>query len=68
MCIRRVNIIVKNLHTVWPISGMEVASFLAEKAKSVSVVDIIKVPFELVLGAKVGVALQKVLLIPYLDF
>ena len=47
---------------------MEVASFLAEKAKSVSVVDIIKVPFELVLGAKVGVALQKVLLITYLDF
>lgn len=38
---------------------MEVASFLAEKAKSVSVVDIIKVPFELVLGPKVGSVLQK---------
>ena len=36
------------------------ASFLAEKAKSVSVVDIIKVPFELVLGPKVGSVLQKV--------
>ena len=39
---------------------MEVASFLAEKAKSVSVIDIIKVPFELVLGTKVGMMLQKV--------
>ena len=42
---------------------MEVASFLADKAKSVSVVDIIKVPFELVLGAKIGTVLQKVLFI-----
>ena len=39
---------------------MEVASFLADKAKSVSVIDIIKVPFELGLGTKVGTMLQKV--------
>lgn len=39
--------------------GMEVAAFLADKAESVSVVDIIKVPFQLVLGEKVGSVLQK---------
>ncbi|XP_048247566.1 apoptosis-inducing factor 3-like isoform X1 [Haliotis rufescens] len=39
--------------------GMEVASCLAEKAESVSVVDLIKVPFQLTLGDKVGAALQK---------
>jgi len=39
---------------------MEVAAFLADKAKSVSVVDIIKVPFQLALGDKVGAVLQKV--------
>ncbi|CAC5382001.1 unnamed protein product [Mytilus coruscus] len=39
--------------------GMEVAAFLADKAESVFVVDIIKVPFQLVLGEKVGSVLQK---------
>ena len=39
--------------------GMEVAAFLADKAESLSVVDIIKVPFQLVLGEKVGSVLQK---------
>ncbi|XP_063396427.1 apoptosis-inducing factor 3-like isoform X1 [Mytilus trossulus] len=39
--------------------GMEVAAFLADKAESVSVVDIIKVPFQMVLGDKVGSVLQK---------
>jgi len=39
---------------------MEVAAFLADIAKSVSVVDIIKVPFQLALGDKVGAVLQKV--------
>lgn len=39
--------------------GMEVASALAGTATSVSVVDIIKVPFQLVLGEKVGSVLQK---------
>jgi hypothetical protein len=39
---------------------MEVAAFLADKAESLSVVDIIKVPFQLVLGEKVGSVLQKV--------
>lgn len=41
-------------------TGMEVAAFLADKAKSLSVVDIIKVPFQLALGDKVGAVLQKV--------
>lgn len=40
--------------------GMEVAAYLADKAKSLSVVDIIKVPFQLALGEKVGGVLQKV--------
>lgn len=39
--------------------GMEVASYLADKAKSVAVVDLIKVPFQLALGDKVGAVLQK---------
>ncbi|XP_078337500.1 apoptosis-inducing factor 3-like isoform X4 [Crassostrea virginica] len=39
--------------------GMEVASALAGSAATVSVVDIIKVPFQLVLGEKVGTVLQK---------
>ncbi|XP_048743918.2 apoptosis-inducing factor 3-like isoform X1 [Ostrea edulis] len=39
--------------------GMEVASSLAGTAATVSVVDIIKVPFQLVLGEKVGSVLQK---------
>lgn len=41
-------------------AGMEVTSCLAEKAKSVSVVDLIKVPFQLALGQQVGSVLQKV--------
>lgn len=43
-------------------TGMEVAASLANAgtAKSVSVVDIIKVPFQLVLGDKVGSVFQKV--------
>lgn len=36
------------------------AAYLADKAKSLSVVDIIKVPFQLALGEKVGGVLQKV--------
>ncbi|XP_060554576.1 apoptosis-inducing factor 3-like isoform X1 [Ruditapes philippinarum] len=39
--------------------GMEVAAYLADKAKTLSVVDIIKVPFQLALGEKVGGVLQK---------
>jgi hypothetical protein len=39
---------------------MEVAAYLADKAKTLSVVDIIKVPFQLALGEKVGGVLQKV--------
>lgn len=39
---------------------MEVAAFLADKAESISVIDMIKVPFQLVLGEKVGLVLQKV--------
>ena len=35
-------------------------SFLADKALSVSVVDLIKVPFQLVLGEKVGSGFRKV--------
>lgn len=42
------------------LTGMEVAAYLADKAKSVSVVDIIKVPFQLALGDRVGAVLQKV--------
>lgn len=44
-------------------TGMEVASALAGSAATVSVVDIIKVPFQLVLGEKVGTVLQKVTLL-----
>lgn len=40
--------------------GMEVASSLASQAASVTVVDIIALPFQTVLGDKVGTALQKV--------
>ncbi|XP_069136571.1 apoptosis-inducing factor 3-like isoform X1 [Argopecten irradians] len=39
--------------------GMEVAAYLADKAASVSVVDIIKTPFQLVLGEKVGGMLKQ---------
>ncbi|XP_060076047.1 apoptosis-inducing factor 3-like [Ylistrum balloti] len=39
--------------------GMEVAAYLADKAGSVSVVDIIKTPFQLVLGDKVGELLKQ---------
>ncbi|XP_021366051.1 apoptosis-inducing factor 3-like isoform X1 [Mizuhopecten yessoensis] len=39
--------------------GMEVAAYLADKAASVSVVDIIKTPFQLVLGDKVGALLKQ---------
>ena len=40
--------------------GMEVASFLSDKAKVVECVDIAAVPFERVLGARIGLALQQV--------
>ena len=40
---------------------MEVTSCVAEAAQSVSVVDLIKVPFQLVLGSQVGQVMQKVL-------
>jgi len=39
--------------------GMEVASCLAGKAQSLSVIGMEKVPFERVLGAEVGAAIQK---------
>ncbi|XP_064612325.1 apoptosis-inducing factor 3-like [Liolophura sinensis] len=39
--------------------GMEVASSLASQAASITVVDIIALPFQTVLGDKVGTALQK---------
>ena len=39
---------------------MEVAAYLVDKATSVDCIDIAAVPFERVLGAKVGKALQEV--------
>jgi len=39
--------------------GMEVASALASKASSVSVVDLVKVPFQLTLGEKLGAFFTK---------
>ena len=39
---------------------MEVAAYLANKATSVSVVDMVSVPFQLALGDKVGAVLGKV--------
>ena len=41
-------------------TGMEVAAYLAEKAASISCIDITAVPFERVLGAPVGKMLQAV--------
>ena len=40
--------------------GMEVASYLADKASSVECIDIAAVPFERVLGERIGKMLQKV--------
>ena len=39
---------------------MEVAAYLSDKATSVECIDIAAVPFERVLGASIGKALQKV--------
>merc|ERR1719422_2060498 len=39
--------------------GMEVAAFLADKAQSVSVVDLVKVPFQMTLGKEIGAFMQK---------
>ena len=41
-------------------AGMEVAAYLADKAASISCIDITAVPFERVLGARVGGILQGV--------
>lgn len=41
-------------------TGMEVTAYLAEKASSISCIDITAVPFERVLGAPVGKMLQSV--------
>ena len=40
--------------------GMEVASYLSDKATVLECVDIAAVPFERVLGARIGRALQQV--------
>ncbi|CAG5129586.1 unnamed protein product [Candidula unifasciata] len=39
--------------------GMEVTAFLADKAASVSVVDLVQVPFQLTLGSQIGKYMQK---------
>ncbi|BFZ18859.1 hypothetical protein BsWGS_21898 [Bradybaena similaris] len=39
--------------------GMEVTAFLADKAASVSVVDLVQVPFQLTLGNQIGKYMQK---------
>lgn len=41
--------------------GMEVASYLSDKASSVECIDIAAVPFERVLGERIGKSLQQVL-------
>ena len=41
-------------------SGMEVAAYLTDKASSISCIDITAVPFERVLGDRVGKMLQGV--------
>jgi NAD(P)H-nitrite reductase large subunit len=41
--------------------GMEVAAFLSDKALSVECIDIAAVPFERVLGERIGKTLQKML-------
>lgn len=40
---------------------MEVAAFLADKAASVSVVDLVQVPFQLTLGKELGTHMKQVL-------
>ena len=42
------------------LKGMEVTAYLSEKASSISCIDITAVPFERVLGARVGKMLQAV--------
>ena len=41
-------------------AGMEVAAYLSDKAASISCIDIAAVPFERVLGARIGRVLQGV--------
>lgn len=43
--------------------GMEVASYLSDKAASVECIDVAAVPFERVLGERIGKALQTVQLL-----
>ena len=40
--------------------GMEVAAYLADKAKNVTCVDVCDIPFGRILGSRVGVAIKKV--------
>ena len=40
--------------------GMEVAAYLADKAKHVTCVDVCDIPFGRILGSRVGLAIQKV--------
>ena len=40
--------------------GMEVAAYLADKAKDVTCVDVCDIPFGRILGSRVGLAIQKV--------
>ena len=40
--------------------GMEAASFLADKVASLTCLDILDIPFKLVLGDVVGLAMKKV--------
>ena len=40
--------------------GMEVAAYLADKAKNVTCVDVCDIPFGRILGSRVGRAIQKV--------
>ena len=46
--------------------GMEVASYLSDKASSVECIDIAAVPFERVLGERIGKSLQTVHYIFYM--
>lgn len=39
---------------------MEVAAYLADKAKDVTCVDVCDIPFGRILGSRVGLAIQKV--------
>jgi hypothetical protein len=43
------------------LTGIEVAAALADKAKSVSIIDLVEVPFERVLGKAIGSSVKTVI-------